>query len=580
MFWRLAISYTLLILAAVALLDLAVLGRVERHYLDQVEADLRTRAVLVREAVRGLPPAARGERVAVLRHDADTRITLIADDGRVLADSDEDPAQMENHADRPEVRQARDGRYGAATRFSATLHRPMMYVALRADGDGGVGYVRVAVPLERVRDRLADLRLIVGSAGLLTAAAAAALAFWLARRTARPLQALADAATDIAAGGFGRKVYAAGRDEAAALARAFNHMSDRLAGQFAQLEKDRQQLRTILASMAEGVVALDAEQRVLFANDRAAELLDLPPPGPAGRKFWELVRHRGLQEAARQALAGPGPYRGELTRDGPAARSLTVHGVPIPGPPPRGAVLVLHDTTELRRLERVRQEFVANASHELKTPLAVIQAAVETLLDGAADDPAARGLFLGQIAEQADRLHALVLDLLSLARIEGGTEALEFAAVPVGAAVAACLERHRTRAEAKGQTLEAVPPPGGEVAVWADEEALEQILDNLVDNAVKYTPAGGRIRVRWRADGPDACLEVEDTGVGIPEADLPRVFERFYRVDKARARELGGTGLGLSIVKHLVQAMKGGVSAASRPGRGTTFTVRLPRPAD
>jgi two-component system phosphate regulon sensor histidine kinase PhoR len=236
----------------------------------------------------------------------------------------------------------------------------------------------------------------------------------------------------------------------------------------------------------------------------------------------------------------------------------------------------VQDTSDLRRLERVRQEFVANVSHELKTPLAVIKVCVETLLDGAASDPAVRGGFLGQIDEQTDRLHNLILDLLSLARIESGTAALDVRSVPIEAVVNDCLERHRARAEAKGQKLEACPPAGQPIAARADEEALDTILDNLVDNAVKYTPAGGRVTVRWSMAGEQACVEVEDTGVGIPERDQPRLFERFYRVDKARARELGGTGLGLSIVKHLVQAMDGEVGVRSAVRRGTTFTIRLP----
>ena len=475
MFWRLAISYVLLVLAAVGLLGAAVLDRVERHVLGQTEDGLRAKAALVREAVRGVPsgePARLQERVVALRPGAAARITLLADDGRVLADSDDDPARMENHADRPEVRQAREAGVGTTTRFSQTRHQPLMYVAIVADGDGGVGFVRVAIPLEDVRDELARLRVLVWTAALLTGAAASALALWLARRVTRPLKTLAAAAGQIAAGGYGRTVPAAGGGEVADLARTFNHMSERLAGQFGQLEEDRQQLR---------------------------------------------------------------------------------------------------------RLEGVRQEFVANVSHELKTPLSVIKAAAETLLDGAADDPEPRRLFLSQIGEQADRLTALVHDLLSLARIEGGTESLDLRPVPLGPVVATCVARHAARAEGKGQVIEAVPPAGGEaVAAWADEEAVEQILDNLVDNAVKYTPAGGRIRVRWRAEGGTACVEVEDTGIGIPEQHLGRVFERFYRVDRARSRELGGTGLGLSIVKHLAQAMRGSVAAASRPGRGSTFTVRLP----
>jgi two-component system phosphate regulon sensor histidine kinase PhoR len=255
---------------------------------------------------------------------------------------------------------------------------------------------------------------------------------------------------------------------------------------------------------------------------------------------------------------------------------VTVHAARLPGDPPRGAVLVVHDTSDLRRLERLLHEFVANVSHELKTPLSVISACVETLLEGgAAEDPTHCRSFLGQVAEQAERLHRLILDLLSLARIESGTEAFAFENVSVPEAVRGCVERHHARAEAKRQSLEADAGPE-ELWAWVDEEALCEILDNLIDNAVKYTPEGGAIRVRWWAEDDWACLEVRDTGIGIPAGDLPRIFERFYRVDKARSRELGGTGLGLSIVKHLVQALHGSISATSVVGAGTTFTVRLP----
>jgi two-component system phosphate regulon sensor histidine kinase PhoR len=369
-------------------------------------------------------------------------------------------------------------------------------------------------------------------------------------------------------------------------------MSERLATQFAQLDEERQQLRAILSGMIEGVVALDARQQILFANERALALLDLSGQTVIGRKLWEVIRQRGLTELVRRALAEPEPCREELTWNGPAFRNLTAHAARLQGTVARGAVLVLHDTTELRRLERVRQEFVANVSHELKTPLSVIQACVETLLDGAVEDAQHRGPFLERIADQSHRLHMLILDLLSLARIESGAEAFTLQPVALAEAVSACLERHCARAEGKRQLLEmeqggcvhllhatengaAINTPP--VVAWADEEAIGQILDNLVDNALKYTPEGGRIRVRWQAEDGQVCLEVEDTGIGIPERDLPRIFERFYRVDKARARELGGTGLGLSIVKHLVQAMHGTVSASSTPEKGSTFHVQLPR---
>jgi two-component system, OmpR family, phosphate regulon sensor histidine kinase PhoR len=422
----------------------------------------------------------------------------------------------------------------------------------------------------------------VGMISILAGLAAVALALWITRSILRPLGELIQGTERVSAGDYGQGVYAASRDELAGLARSFNRMSEHLAYQFAQLEEDRQKLRAILSGMVEGVVALDGEQRILFANERAAQLLDFHSETAVGRKLWEVFRQRSLQDVVGRALAATEPCEEELTWNGTAAKSLTVHAARLSSSPERGAVLVLHDTSELRRLERLRHEFVANVSHELKTPLAVIKACVETLVDGAIEDTQHRLSFLEQIAEQADRLHALILDLLSLARIESGSEAFEFEAVDLEQAVNACLDRHKARAEGKGQVLEAVGPVGADTAgptpvvAWAEEEAVSQILENLVDNAVKYTPAGGHIRVSWWSEGDQACVEVQDDGIGIPERHLPRIFERFYRVDRARSREMGGTGLGLSIVKHLVQALHGTVQAASQPEKGSRFVVRLP----
>jgi two-component system phosphate regulon sensor histidine kinase PhoR len=407
---------------------------------------------------------------------------------------------------------------------------------------------------------------VVGLAGVLCASSL------LSRRFRRPVQDLVEAVQQIGAGAAGPRLPGHDDAELAALADTFNCASERLTRRISELEEDGQQLRTILSGMVEGVVALGADQRVLFVNGRARELLELQGE-PVGRPFWEVVRNRPLIDAVRRVREGPGPHREEMAWTGAATRSLTVHAARLPGAEFRGAVLVLHDTTELRRLERLRQELVANVSHELKTPLAVIQACAETLLDGV-DDEKHRASFLGQIARQTERLHALVLDLLSLARLESGQELFQFGPVELGEAARDCTRRHRPRVEARRQALRVEEGPP--VEAWADEEAVEQVLENLLDNALKYTPEGGEVIVRWGAEGGLAFLEVADTGIGIPAADLPRVFERFYRVDKARSRELGGTGLGLSIVKHLVQAMQGEVRATSEVGRGTTFIVLLP----
>lgn len=410
----------------------------------------------------------------------------------------------------------------------------------------------------------------------IAAAAPTALAAALASaRQSAILGELAQVVRRVGAGEFALRAYVGGDSSLSQLARAVNSSAEELGERFRNLETDRRQLRAVLGGMVEGVVLLDAQQQVLFVNHRAAHLLDLPA-SCVGKRLWEVVRHRRLQQLVAQSLKADVPMREELLWHGPTPRDLGVYAARLAGADAPGAVLVLHDVTDLHRLERVRSEFVANVSHELKTPLTVIKINAETLLGGAIDDPDARMQFVEQIQEQADRLHALILDLLNLARIETGAESFELETVPLQPVIEDQIDRLRSRAETRKQVLEAVPPPDN-VAAWADREAIESILANLLDNAIKYTPDGGRIAVRWFANNGDACLQVEDTGIGIPERDLPHVFERFYRVDKARSRELGGTGLGLSIVKHLAQSMSGSVGVESRLDEGSRFTVTLPR---
>jgi two-component system phosphate regulon sensor histidine kinase PhoR len=412
--------------------------------------------------------------------------------------------------------------------------------------------------------------LVVALAGV----AAVGPAWYFARAFVRPFRDIREGAERISQGEYGRRIHGGVWRESRALADSFNEMSRRLADQIDRLETEHEQLRAILGGMAEGVIAVGPKQRVLFANGAAGRMLDFDPATAIDRPFWELTRQPSVQDLLDKALQTGQPEREELEFKKPTVLHLSVYVAPLPGEA-HGAILVLDDTSELRHLERLRQDFVANVSHELKTPLAVIKACVETLMDGAAEDPEARGPFLQQIADQGERLDALIHDLLSLARIESGEEVMDFGPLPVAEMVDACLARHRPRAEAKQMTLDAVPPIEP-LSVWADEEALRQILDNLVDNAVKYTQAGGTVQVAWAAGPAGVALTVTDNGPGIPERDLPRIFERFYRVDKARSKELGGTGLGLAIVKHLAQAMRGAVKATSQLGRGTAFTVTLP----
>lgn len=427
--------------------------------------------------------------------------------------------------------------------------------------------VAVALAVAAITDRFGLM------AGLIAAAAFSLFAGWrLIAATTSQIQELGRVIDRVAEADFEQRIYTDGRGEFSRLTRSINDMSERLAARFNNLQAESQQFRMILAGMVEGVVAIDGDQRIIFANERAVQLLNLPRP-VANRPIWEAVRIRGIRELVERAMVEASPCLGEFDLPAPAPSHVMAHVARLPGTPGRGAVMVLHDLTEMRRLERIRQEFVANVSHELKTPLAIISACTETLQAGAIDDLESRDAFLSRIAEQSQRLHDLILDLLSLARIESNELPLDMAAVDIRRVVEACVQRHQERANRQQIQLSMASTIGA--SAWADEEALRQILDNLIDNALKYTPQGGRIETQWRVEEDSVVLEVRDTGVGIPEADVPRIFERFYRVDKNRSRELGGTGLGLSIVKHLVQAMKGSVTAASQVGAGTTITIRL-----
>jgi two-component system, OmpR family, phosphate regulon sensor histidine kinase PhoR len=428
-----------------------------------------------------------------------------------------------------------------------------------------------------------------------------ALAYWLIWHVIRPLGLLIKAAEAIASGNYKHRVYVANRDELGILARTFNRMSQELDARMTQLSQTGDRQSTVLGGMIEGVIAVDGRQRIVLANRAAGRLFDFRPPTAEGRALLEVVRNHAVHEAVRAALATRMPQRLE-TRSNvqpipSGSQHVDVHVQPLPGEPCPGVVLVMHDTTELRRLESLRRDFIANVSHELKTPLSSIKAYAETLRNGAMNDPDASQRFLARIEEQSDRLHHLILDMLMLARIESDQQAFEIVPVDVAQVASTCLENQRQAAEAKRIQLE-LQPSALPCRVRADYEGLREILDNLIDNATKYTPEGGKVTVAWSCEERGATSEergagselsasgiptqvvritVRDTGIGIKPDDQRRVFERFYRVDKARSRELGGTGLGLAIVKHLAQSFDGAVGVESEPGKGSTFWVELPQ---
>jgi two-component system, OmpR family, phosphate regulon sensor histidine kinase PhoR len=425
------------------------------------------------------------------------------------------------------------------------------------------------------------------------------LLWWIIGRVVRPARPLNEAAEALAAGEYGHRVYVPSQDELGKLARTLNRMSQSMHARTAQISQTAARQATVLGGMIEGVVAIDARLRIVLANEAAGRLFNFRP-GVEGRPLLEVIRNHALHEAVTRALSTSEPQRFEFRQSNPPPTCFDVHVQPLPGEPCPGIVLVIHDTTELRRLESIRREFVANVSHELKTPLSSIKAYTETLRNGAVGDPETSQRFLARIEEQTERLTRLIMDMLMLARVESDHQVLEIVSIDVPEVAQKCVDDHRNAADAKNIAIGVEGCGNGQhreagCRVRADREALREILDNLLDNAIKYTPQGGNVTVSWSSNGsnteysgsnieqpPSSTLHsavriaVRDTGIGIKPEDQQRIFERFYRVDKARSRELGGTGLGLSIVKHLTQSMNGAVIVESEVGKGSTFIVELP----
>ncbi len=583
LFWKL-----FLVLAGVNLLAAVVFGSVfsnwqQQRLMEQVDKRLRDAAVLVSgEMKHQFAAGASDELQSAIRQlgkATGTRLTLVDLEGQVLADSEKESAaavaEMENHAGRPEIEQARLQGEGASQRPSPTLREPYRYFALRADvGDQSAGFVRSALDVASVEAQVVAGRRWIWSVVIALFGALTLVAYWVIRWLVSPMGSLVKVAAAIAAGDYQHRVYVPSQDELGALANTLNRISADLQVRMTQLAQSHERHSTVLGGMIEGVIAVDARQRIVLANKAAGRLFDFRPTAADGRPLLEVVRSHALDQAVSAALTTRLPQRLEMAREGTDKLTADIHVTPLAGDPCPGAVLVMHNTTELRRLESLRRDFIANVSHELKTPLTSIKAYAETLRNGALADPEATQRFLTRIEEQSDRLHHLIIDMLSLARIESGQQTFDIGPVDVAQVATACIEAHRQAADAKRIQLY-VADASPACRVRAEHEGLREILDNLVDNAIKYTPEGGTVSLQWRLADGVGKIEVADTGIGIGEEDSRRVFERFYRVDKARSRELGGTGLGLSIVKHLAQSFGGKVGVESEPGRGSTFIVEL-----
>jgi two-component system phosphate regulon sensor histidine kinase PhoR len=585
-FRRLFLPYLLLICVATGVVGIVAASRLRTSYLDQTTQALRHQADL---ASRLIEPAVRSgnapeltRQVRAVGAAAECRVTVVRADGTVVADNEADPGRLDNHRLRPEIVAAAANGEGVSVRDSDTLHEPMMYFARRVDpgrGDGPVvadpGFIRLAVHLRDLNRHLRTLYAALVIAGMLAAAAAGALCYHFARRSAAPVIELTHFAESLAAGELSRRVNRTGTGEIATLSTALNTMAESLGGLLRQTQKDKGELLAILSVMNEGVIAVDDQLKVLLVNEAAGDLLGFAA-GPAhGRLLWEVVRNEPILRRVSDAIGKT--YRDTFEVGPVSGRHLEVTICPFPAQEPQGLVLVAHDATESVRYQEFRKEFVANVSHELRTPLTAIKGFAETLRDGAMRDPVRGPQYLATIEKHADQLTNLIADLLDLSRLDGRPGLPGKMALGVGTFIRSAVDLLAPQAEKKSQTLSVdIPPRLPEIQ--GDPDYLERALANLLENAIKYTPNGGRVRVTASADERSVHIAVADNGIGIPADDLPRIFERFYRVDRSRSREMGGTGLGLSIVKHVAQAHGGSVEVDSTPRVGSTFTLTLPLP--
>jgi two-component system phosphate regulon sensor histidine kinase PhoR len=581
--WQLYPSYLLITVLSLVAVSVYASRSMHRSWLRATAADLETRAILMRDDVSGQMPTGSPDSVdrlcKRLGKKSSTRITVILPTGRVIGDSEEDPARMENHADRPEIITALSGKAGFSTRYSPTLKINMMYAAVPLAHDGKiVAVVRTSLPLTSIDAAMRALYARIASGGLVVAIVAAAVSLLVSRRISRPIEEMRHVAEQFAKGEFTKRLAVHQSQEIGGLAEAMNEMAVQLDGRISTTLRQRNELEAVLASMIEGVLAIDPDEKIIGMNEAAARMLGVDPERTRGQSIQEAVRNIDLHDFAAQAISASQPVEGELRFADGGELFVQAHGTLLRDADGKriGAVVVLNDVTRLRGLESMRRQFVANVSHELKTPITSIRGFVETLLEGALKDEADAKRFLGIIARQADRLNAIIEDLLLLSRIEQDTDraGVELQETRIGDVLTAAVELCEPKSRAKDITVRVVCPE--ELTHSINAALLEQGVVNLTDNAIKYSEPGSTVEVEAEKTDSEVVLSVADRGCGIEPEHLPRLFERFYRVDKGRSRKLGGTGLGLAIVKHIAIAHGGRVSVDSRPGRGSVFRIHLP----
>jgi len=582
--WQLYPTYLLITLVALSAVTWYASRSLRHFFLEETASDLEARAHLVeRQILKHLDPLDEkgvDSLCKIIGKRASTRITVILPSGHVVGDSDEEPTRMDNHADRPEFIRAIAGPRGTSMRYSRTLKKNMMYVGIPTKKDRQtLAVVRASVPVDSIDVAIRNTQVKVALVGLIIALFAAVLSLIVSRRISRPIEELKKGAECFARGDFECGLPVSNSEEIAGLSEAMKKMALQLHERINTIIRQRNEIEAVLSSMVEGVIAVDMEERVISMNHAAAHMFGCDPSKAQGRSVQEVIRNTVLQQFVTSALSSKEPVEKDIILSSDGDRFLSMHGTLLHDAQGEqiGALIVLNDVTRIRKLEEIRRDFVANVSHEIKTPITAIKGFVETLRDGAVKNLEDAERFLSIIDKHVDRLEAIIEDLLTLSRIEREAEREEvvLAEGRVKDVLETAIQICEVSAVTKKISIEL--SCAEDIVAKFDPPLLEQAVVNLLDNAIKYSDEGSLIQVEAAQTDHESIIRVRDQGCGIEKRHLPRLFERFYRVDKARSRQLGGTGLGLAIVKHIAQAHGGHVAVESIPGKGSTFAIHLPR---
>ena len=576
-------SYLVLVLMALLATGWYATRSMRSFYITQTRLDLLHQAHLLTRPfgafIDPLRQSALDQRCKEIGRTIPTRLTVILPDGTVVGDSKAKAAEMENHGDRPEVRQALDNTEGSSIRFSGTLGQRMMYVALPIySGNNIMGVLRVSIAIDAIDGQLRHLQVRIALGGVVIALLASMICLIISRRISQPLEIMRQGASRYARGDLSHRLDLPDTLELAGLADAMNQMAQELERRIQAVVRQRNETQAVLSSMVEGVVALDPQERVIDLNEAAARLLNQPRTHMKGRSIQEIIRNRDLHRLVQITMADGTRNEGDITLYQSGAQILSTCCTPLNDSEGHriGVLLVLNNVTRLRRLENMRSDFAANVSHEIKTPLTAIQGFVETLHQGHVDDPQEARRFLGIIKKHVSRLTAIIDDLMQLSRLEQDEDTYRLHPEPCAVKNVIQSAAHLCHNQAAEKQIKIVMDAEEQLQATMDADLMEQAVVNLLDNAIKYSPPDSSITVRARRAKSGIVIQVIDGGIGIPHKHLPRLFERFYRVDKARSRAAGGTGLGLAIVKHIIQAHGGRVTVNSIQGSGSTFSLHLP----